>query len=98
METPPEETMSSDRLPLVIRIFVVALVIRRTKRAPGVCSCGDGCRRRKRRVGRVGGRGRGERESEKGINRSIYSTFKRTDGRKKKRQRRRRSAKSDGKR
>lgn len=70
-----EETMSSNRLPLVIRIFVAVPLIpmRRTKRVPNVCTCRGRCKKR----------GRGKRVE--GINKSIYSTFKRTGGRKRER-------------
>lgn len=40
-----EETMSSNRLPLVIRIFVAVPLIRRTKRVPNVCTCRDRCKK-----------------------------------------------------
>lgn len=40
-----EETMSSNRLPLVIRIFVAVPLIRRTKRVPNVCTCGGRCKK-----------------------------------------------------
>lgn len=38
--------MSSNRLPLVIRIFVAVPLIRRTKRVPNVCTCRGRCRKK----------------------------------------------------
>lgn len=71
-----EETMSSNRLPLVIRIFVVAALIWRTKRTLNVCARVEADAEQERKE---------EKMREREINRSVYPTCKRTDGRKRKR-------------
>lgn len=71
-----EETMSSNRLPLVIRILVVAALIWRTKHTLNVCARVEVDAEQERKE---------EKMREREINRSVYPTCTRTDGRERKR-------------